>query len=557
MIRRKSAAHGPAVSLFPFLAVLLCTMGVLIVMLVMAVEASRDHAEVKQREHEVALAEQREKLLDDLDLQQFRKEQLEALRPALRDRLAEQRARRSHLEDETRRILERAVELERLWQEMESRLSGEDRAVAADGAEIARLEKEVQLHETRIEQMRSDLTGRPRLYSIIPARSATGTARRPIYIECRPDGIMVQPSGILLQTSEFTMPVLAGNPLDAAIMTTREHWNSLAISGDQGDPYPLLVVRPGGASSYAIARRAMASWDDEFGYELVEDSKSINWGAEDKELTRSLNQAIATALLRQQQMVALGRAKWLGDAAGPTSGGSAAGENAAIAGMTPGAGSGRGGVGGNEVVGIETASDGNSPGDARELPDSFANNELRGTTGTGSQENGSGISQNALANEGERESNLAGSMTAESANSGNGGEDGNLPAGSVSAADVSHLSPMAAHRGENWALPQRTEGATAYRRPIRVECRPDKFVIHDTDPTLPNRSVEASTTSDETVDALVNEIWKQIKNWGMAESGGYWKPVLRLVSPADSGIRAAELQRKLEGSGIEIERVWR
>ncbi len=570
MIRKKSRANGLSVSLFPFLAVLVCTMGVLIVMLVMAVEASRDRAKAKQREHELALADQRENLLDELDLQQFRKEQLEAIRPALRDRLAEQRARRSHLEDETRRILDRAIELERLWREMENRLAGSTKTLATDAAEISRLQQEILLQESKIAKLRNELTGRPKLYSIIPARSANGTARRPVYIECRPDGIMVQPSGILLRTSEFTMPVLAGNPLDAAIMTTREHWNTLAVAGDQGEPYPLLVVRPGGASAYAIARRAMASWDDEFGYELVEDSRAINWGAEDKELTRSLNQAIATARLRQQQMVALGRAQWLGDAIGEPAGNPGSGDSSAVAGETPNAGGAVGpgthGETGNAREEAESlagnnasapVSTGDLPGASSPVAESFANNELRRTTGPYSAATANtNLSESRRPDE-KGTSDFSGEQPASPFDAAASVESGNLDAGNGSVADVSHLSPLSAQRGENWALPQRTQGATAYRRPIRVECRPNRFVIHDTDPAMPYRIIDATTTSDEAVDALVNEIWKQIKNWGMAESGGYWKPVLRLVSPEDSGIRAAELARKLEGSGIEIERVRR
>ena len=36
-----------------------------------------------------------------------------------------------------------------------------------------------------------------------------------------------------------------------------------------GEPYPLLVVRPGGVVAYGAARAALKAWDDEFGYELI------------------------------------------------------------------------------------------------------------------------------------------------------------------------------------------------------------------------------------------------------------------------------------------------
>ena len=42
-------AEGPAISLFPFLAVLLCTMGALLVLLVLFSRASSHHAETAEQ----------------------------------------------------------------------------------------------------------------------------------------------------------------------------------------------------------------------------------------------------------------------------------------------------------------------------------------------------------------------------------------------------------------------------------------------------------------------------------------------------------------------------
>ena len=51
MRKNRRQATGLAVSLFPFLAVLICTMGMLIVMLVLAVKSSAVKADAAQKQH--------------------------------------------------------------------------------------------------------------------------------------------------------------------------------------------------------------------------------------------------------------------------------------------------------------------------------------------------------------------------------------------------------------------------------------------------------------------------------------------------------------------------
>ena len=54
-------------------------------------------------------------------------------------------------------------------------------------------------------------------------RGPHGTRRRPIYIECTLEGIIIQPEGFVLLPDDFHGPLGPGNPLDAALRTIREH----------------------------------------------------------------------------------------------------------------------------------------------------------------------------------------------------------------------------------------------------------------------------------------------------------------------------------------------
>ncbi len=642
MRRKRQSGADLVVNLFPFLAVLICTMGVLIVMLVMAVRSSQLRASDAQAQQQESIALRREQILDQLDLEQFRVSEIEAMRPDLRARLGQQRARRSHLEDEIRRLRETALDLQRQWDRAD-----EDKTLAVEShdqqrAKIDALQSLLKRRQAELDEIRQRLAGRPLLYSIIPTESPGGTARRPIYVECRPDGIYLRPSGIRIPLESFTIPVVAGNPLDAALLATREYWNRFDAAGAQGDPYPLLVVRPGGAPAYAIARRSMNSWDDEFGYELVEDSRQIDWGSPEPELTRTLRQALEDAAARQQFLVATRQVQWLGDyevdsnaAARKGSGNDGAGGPAARgATTTRGFGSGENRSGGYSYAGrpggeskmpgdlggsrpgrpgglpnsgfsdhshpVGLASDsagagqlqpaitgtggsrfgstgsgagpdrsespGGSPGNAANT------NMAAGSPGTASNGNHPTGSPAATAN-GNRAAgspgatphgnlavgspaatgNQAGSAAGQAA--GSGGSPGESPAESVPAS-LSHIVPLSETRGADWALPTRTQGATAYRRPIRIQCTGSGFEVHNSDPARPTVRVPLGATLDESVDGLIHQIWNQIEEWGMAEAGGYWKPVLRLSADEAGAIHAAELERKLHGSGIEIERPY-
>ncbi len=557
MRRRRSTADNFAVSLFPFLAVLICTMGVLIIMLVMAVKSSHVRAADTRREYEETVAANKEQLLDELDLQLFRVDEYEAMQPALHDRLAAQRSRRSHLEESTRRLIDQAKNLEDSWKRTENAAMLSVNSRNDEDTRIKSLESSLTSSQNELSALRKQVAGRPVLYSIVPTNTAGGTGRRPIYVECRPDGILLQPGGIRISLDDFTLPVVAGNPLDTALLATREHWKRYDVVGTEGDPYPLLVIRPGGATAYAIARRAMTSWDDEFGYELLDSRIEIDWGQKDKELDSILRQAIADAQIRQRQLVATRQVQWLGQS--PANGAQTQSGPRGGAGSSESEGNDTPFGDGNTATFAETQN-GNRSSDTS--PEQASNpspkNALRAGRGTaendgrksgGSAKQGTEISSSANPQGGDasKNSQVTGNskLSATTSNAGSG------------SASTMKISPLAETRGQDWALPSRTPGATAYRRPIRVDCTESSFVVHSSDPGRPVVNVPVSESIDNSIDALINQVWTQIDEWGMAEAGGFWKPVLRLSASAQATVRAAELERKLDGSGIEIERLWR
>jgi hypothetical protein len=60
--------------------------------------------------------------------------------------------------------------------------------------------------------------------------------------------------------------------------------------------------------------------------------------------------------------------------------------------------------------------------------------------------------------------------------------------------------------------------------------------------------------SQSQLDAFVEAVQLEMKSWGLAVEGGYWKPVLQIEVAPDAERQFADLVRGLEGSGFEIER---
>jgi hypothetical protein len=568
MIGNRRQANGLAVSLFPFLAVLICTMGALIVMLVLAVRSSAVKAREARQEHAVQLGSQREELLDQLDLEQFRMETLSGLRPQLLERLEQAKLKRSHLDEEIRRLVEQAAELQAEFSQLQ-----DDEVLAEDSRQqeqerLDQLREKIRLRREELRQLRESVTERPVMYSIVPTRAPDGTARRPIYVECSASGITLYPSGIRLGLDDFTRPVLPGNPLDAALLATREYWNKFDAGSAAGEPYPLIVVRPGGATAYAIARRAMTSWDDEFGYELVESTRQLNWGQPDPNLDENVRQAIAIARQRLVQQVATGEARWLTTgldrmqevmggqplSSGAEGGGGATSPHQLASGDNPLPSSpsanlpaGHAGESGVSVGRVDgsTFSSGSGEGSKQTRIDTSRNDSLSRfalqDTRFVSRDDNPLRSADTGAISGEGNPDVAGTS-----------------AGSPVTGAATQSVPLAAERGSDWALPTRTPGATPYRRPIRVDCQPDYYLVYSGEPDRAAVRVPIGESVDQAIDQLVNQIWNQIEGWGLAEIGGFWKPVLRLATQDIQGAaRADELARKLQDSGIEIERQWR
>ena len=537
MRRLRRRREQLSVSLFPFLAVLICTLGVLILMLVMAAKnadlEAREVREEDQKNQELVL-ERISQLEIELNTRQVQVEGLSLVRPEATKRLSHIRNYRGRLEEEIRNLDREASQLAQQLLQLDAEIKNPIEAMVSD-EDLESLESQVEQARDKLNEVRNaSAEFEPVAYSIVTEPGPGGTRRRPIYLECNEQGVVLQPSGVVLTESDFLDPLIAGNPLDASLLVIREYWNRYDLAGTEGNPYPLLVIRPSGANSYVVARRAMKSWDDEFGYEIVEEDTNLDFGKVDPQLKTEIENAIAEAKRRQSRVVAASieqRSRLRGSL--------------------------------NEAT--------------QQRPGLVASGQLGGFVSTGNSQSGEpsqGISDQSEQSSGfgndsepvfdsvldqyrdNRQAKSSQSKSLPQATDGvpmnNAQASANLGGGNQ-AGNFKFSKPgesLANERGQGWALPSKAPGATGYLRPVRVFCANDQLAVRTATDNLVVIPMKGSTTA--AVEELIDVVWKMIDGWGSAGDNGFWKPELRISILPTGRQRFDELKMLLHQSGLEI-----
>jgi hypothetical protein len=364
MIRRRTSEAGGGVLSFTFLDVLTCTMGSLVLLLVVLAQKATDvtleealanankpkpaaaenppteEASLEQPDQPgktdaktaAAVADLQKAVGDDpegdaklkfdeklkeakegLTTEELAKQlaevreqrqKIEKLRAETAQRRKDDEAKVSHLEEHERRLEQEIAKLQVALERLEEAEKEQSVDQEAAKAELERLKEVIAETKQQIEELRKDTVGN-KSYAIVPYKGANGTMRRPIYIECTKDAVTIYPEGIRLTAADFDGPLRSGNPLNAAIRAAREELNARATAAGQTDlpdPYPLLIVRPDGAYAYGAALSAISSWDSDFGYEFVDADWKLEYPDTDPRLEQAMRHAVEQARQRQAML---------------------------------------------------------------------------------------------------------------------------------------------------------------------------------------------------------------------------------------------------------------
>ena len=324
---RRTARSQVGMNLFPFLAVLICTMGSLIVLLVVMVQHARVRAAVpevdpapleeKRASIQQAIArhaEQQEaarQVQEEIEHLQWQASTLQGSYEKTAQDVSDRRLQLSHLEAHTRELSEQAAKLQA---EADVIANSSDKTVQQQ----EQLKRDTDALRDQVEQARNQLLQEqealkqaPKTYALLPYDGPNGTNRMPIYVECLADRLVMQPEGIVLASGDFSPPMDAANPLAAALRAKREYLLENGILSEDLEPYPLLVVRPHAAAAYAAARAAMRAWDAEFGYELIEGDVELAYPESDPRLASLLQDVVEEAREKRRltQMIAASQAR--------------------------------------------------------------------------------------------------------------------------------------------------------------------------------------------------------------------------------------------------------
>lgn len=606
MNNRVTSNSGNAVSLFPFLAVLLCTMGALLVLLVVLAQRAGEQAVVDAQSAPIETASfEQAPALPDVDVERVNQlalklkvlrsveQKLAIQRQQADERLRAEQDKLTHLEEHTRRLEHEVAKLAIAAEQL--KVAEDNQAVDQQQAEreLKRLRALIAEKEALVEQLRAEPQGE-RTYAIMPFLGKDGTVVPRIYIECCKRGVIVQPEGTLLDEDDFFDPNWSGNPLLQVVRATQQHLQAATAAAGQTAPplpLPLMIVRPDGIAQFGLARRALEASEVEYGYEFVGGDQPLTYPVPiDPALANKQHQARMIA--RQQLVFQIRNAPSLYkarlQAAAASSNGIGSGPQAARTalikrlngnGHSTWSGSGAGSAGSAQEVGNwsdsfaenqnqqQYGSSGDVPGTSEQgmIED---NRYGTGTKGVGDSESQSLVESGSSGNRnGQASQQVAGGKAGSGGSSSSPSNSSASPRAQSDAANENDIALAGEFRepqskqadgshGTNAPI-KSNRNAVPMQRPIKLVVRNDQFALmpsrHVSDSTVKAVTISTNQSNRDIGEQLQAALRAHMVEWGIAGRGLYWKPVFWLEVEADATQNAVRLAKLLTQSGLKVE----
>jgi len=332
--------HNNSISLFPFLAVLVCAMGSLILLLLVMTRKMRQDQYVEQTavvesaasEVDAELAARIAALEKQISSAELNLNSLQANAQAHRSSVDESQVRITDLETElaqlqeklkgtdadavpvaesmaeSRKLKAEEVALLRQLKDTEKRLLSKQQQLAnaqdaSNEASLALQEKHSDLLKLRdqVDEARSSLAKVSGTSTLLEFSNPTGTERTPIVVDVSGKGFEIYPNGIQITQADMEGFPVRDNPFLAAILTIHQHRSKGSVTGA---PYVLLLVRPDGALPFYGAQRILMESNIHYGYELLEAKELVVSGAPDSTEVPLVKTSIDEALRRRENLYA-------------------------------------------------------------------------------------------------------------------------------------------------------------------------------------------------------------------------------------------------------------
>ena len=279
------------VSTFPFLAVLLCTMGSLILLLLVmdkkakkaalekayenawnqskALQAKADADEKNTEADKKAWIKLKSEQHNDLLKKESALEQEIIL---LKNELAliEKGNQRSNInissEDLTEKELALSSEKSKLYS-LVKKLESEKTTADKNLKETKDLTEKILSMELILKELKASIDKSKFAYSIVPYFGKNGLNRKPLYIECNENGILLFPDKTLIPSNDES------DNLKTELLNRTSQLREFllqTLGPKDSTPYLMILVRPGGITNYWKLQSVIKPMDIDFGYELVD-----------------------------------------------------------------------------------------------------------------------------------------------------------------------------------------------------------------------------------------------------------------------------------------------
>jgi hypothetical protein len=303
----RSRRHKLQVSTFPFLAVLLCAMGALL--LVLLVMDRRAHAAALARAEQAlrrTVGETtREAEARRSALETARKEandarernrgaeharlasqvgEVEAEIQAVRDQMAKA-AERLLAEQDEETVLKQKIEAEhdrvRVEEQSLVRVHADEATRTAQSESSRQALTQMTGELARLERALTDLKAarekEKNTYSVVPYNGKRGENRRPLYVECAAGEVIFHPDHLALAESRASSEVQA--EVERRLVRQKQQLPSAQAAAFT--PYLMLLVRPDGVLSYYRLRESLRGLKIDFGYEFIDKDWVLDFPADD------------------------------------------------------------------------------------------------------------------------------------------------------------------------------------------------------------------------------------------------------------------------------------
>lgn len=272
---------------FPFLAVLLCALGSLILMLLVMDRRAKAVARAKAARAALQLTGEQEKRRAEeekrraearrlreqaaavlLEEENRLREQVEAARSRTEAAAAESTAAEGKAREMQARL---QSEQQALSQDEEAAKAARARASAAAGevervrTEAAKLATDLERLERQLAALKAKRQREQQTYSLVPYRGKHGDNRKPLYLECGPHGLVFHPDRLALEGADLTV----GRLREEVERRVARLTDGKTKRGKE-PVYLFFLVRPDGINRYYETVAALSGLEVDFGYELVE-----------------------------------------------------------------------------------------------------------------------------------------------------------------------------------------------------------------------------------------------------------------------------------------------